>query len=368
MLSPLPRRLKRELTDKEEASFHLVSRGKSFDRLVSRTELESWILPVLTKAEGPCRQCLEDARVPKGAITDVILVGGSTRTPLVGRFVRSLFGREPICTLNPDEVVAMGAAVQANILAGQMGELLLLDVIPLSLGIETMGGIVSRIIHRNSTIPVSAAETFSTYVDGQTSVMIHVLQGERELVNDNRSLARFVLKDLPPLPAGIPKIEVEFIVDANGILNVRAMELRTGKTASITVNPSYGLSDTEVEKMLMDSYEHAESDFDARFLVEARTEADSLVRATRKSLERGKNLVGIDETRKIESAVTALEQSLSADHHKIIREKIELLNSATQNLAEQAIESGRQRRPERQEHRHGGAKKMKWTDVRAHCH
>jgi molecular chaperone DnaK (HSP70) len=301
---------------------------------VSRAEVEKWILPHLSRAEAPCRQCLQDAGVRREQITDVILVGGSTRFPRVRELVRELFGREPICTLNPDEVVAMGATVQANILSGQMGELLLLDVIPLSLGIETMGGVVSRIVHRNSTIPVSASETFSTYVDGQVSVDIHVLQGERELVPDNRSLARFQLKGLPPLPAGIPKIEVEFIVDANGILNVRAIELRTGTTASITVNPTYGLNDSEVERMLAESFENAESDFQARFLIEARNEAESLLRATRKSLEHGRQLVAADEAARIDSAIGELERALPLADQQNIRRKIEGLNEATRNLAE----------------------------------
>jgi molecular chaperone DnaK (HSP70) len=231
----------------------------------------------------------------------------------------------------------MGAAVQANILAGQMGEMLLLDVIPLSLGIETIGGVVSRIIHRNSTIPVSASETFSTYVDGQVSVDIHVLQGERELVKDNRSLARFQLKGLPPLPAGIPKIEVEFIVDANGILNVRAMELRTGTASAIAVNPTYGLTDSEVERMLNDSYQNAESDFETRFLIEARTEGESLLRAARKSLEHGRELIDRDEGQRIDAAVGELERSLPASDRAEIRRKIDALNEATRGLAERLL-------------------------------
>jgi molecular chaperone DnaK (HSP70) len=193
---------------------------------------------------------------------------------------------------------------------------------------------VSKIIHRNSTIPISASENFSTYVDGQVTVDIHVLQGERELAKDNRSLARFQLKGLPPLPAGIPKLEVEFIVDANGILSVRAAELRTGKTASIVVNPTYGLNDAEVERMLMESYDHAEADFAARFLVEARTEADGLLRATRKSLEKGSGLVDKKECQDIENAWQELQQTLNATDHTAIRQKIDQLNQVTQHLAE----------------------------------
>jgi molecular chaperone DnaK len=329
--------VKKALSDTDVASFQVSWEGKTFSKQVYRTEFESWIQPIIDKLKRPCIACVKDARLKVEQITDVILVGGSTRVPAVRQMVTELFGREPICTLNPDEVVAMGAAVQANILSGQMGEMLLLDVIPLSLGIDTMGGVVSKIIHRNSTIPISASQTFTTYVDGQTSVDIHVLQGERELSQDNRSLARFQLKGIPPLPAGIPKIEVEFIVDANGILNVRALELRTGTKASVTVNPSYGLSDSHVEKMLEEAYENAERDFHLRFLLEARTEADSLLRATRKSLEKGHALISEEEVETIHQSTKALELLLSGSDTASIKRGIEQLNQATQKLAENLL-------------------------------
>ncbi len=322
-------RAKRDLSEKESTEL--------LGKPLTRAQFESFIAPVLARVEEPCRQCLQDAKIKPEQITDVILVGGSTRVPLVQRRVQEIFRREPICTLNPDEVVAMGAAVQANILDGQMTGMLLLDVIPLSIGIETMGGVVSRILHRNSTIPVSGVEHFSTYVDGQTNVDIHVVQGERELSKDNRSLARFQLKGLPPLPAGIPKLEVEFIIDANGILNVRAAELRTGKTASVTVNPSYGLTDQEVEKMLMDSFENADKDFSERFLIEAKTEAEGMLRATRKALSRGSELLSSEERMEIDSAVAALEGSLSSADYKVVKEKMEFLNQASQSFAEKLM-------------------------------
>lgn len=329
-------RVKKQLSEKEEVPFSWKKDGASFSKSISRSFFNQVIEPILQKALEPCLKCLEDAGLSSSALTDVILVGGSTRVPRVKQFVKDVFKREPICTLDPDEVVAIGAAVQANILAGQTSGMLLLDVIPLSLGIETMGGVVSKIIHRNSTIPTSATEHYSTYVDGQVSVDIHVLQGERELSGDNRSLARFQLK-IPPLPAGVPKIEVEFIVDANGILNVRAMELRTGQVAAVTVNPSYGLTDSEVESMLMASFDNAESDFEKRFLIEAQIEADSLMRATRKSLAQGAELLSSEEKEEIESAIRRVEKSLGTKSREEIKKSCEKLSAVTEKFAQELL-------------------------------
>ena len=297
-----------------------------FDRLIT---------PVVDRTLGPCRACIKDAGVAVEDIAEVVLVGGSTRIPLVRKAVEALFRARPHTELNPDEVVALGAAVQAGILSGDVEDTLLLDVTPLSLGIETMGGVVSKLIHRNSTIPASATEQFTTAVDGQRNVLIHVLQGERELVKDCRSLARFDLKDLDPVPAGMARIEVRFLIDANGILNVTARDVRTGKEQSVDVKPSYGLNDEQVEAMIRESYEKAEEDFRERQVREARVEADAILAATEKAKGNDAWMDLSDAERAaIDSAVNHLLVAYNSDNHALIRDYIERVNEATTKLAE----------------------------------
>ena len=256
--------------------------GRRYQREISREQFEQLIQPVIERTVGPVKQAMKDADLTPEQIDETVLVGGSTRIPRVRALVEQQFRRQPHSELNPDEVVALGAAVQANILSGgseATKEMLLLDVTPLSLGIEALGGVVAKIIHRNSTIPASATEHFTTGVEGQTSVAIHVVQGERELASDCRSLARFDLKGIPPMPAGLPRIEVKFLIDANGILHVSAREQRSGKEAEISVQPTYGLTDEQVESMILESFDYAEDDFAKRQLIEARNEAETILAA-----------------------------------------------------------------------------------------
>jgi molecular chaperone DnaK (HSP70) len=252
----------------------------------------------------------------------------------VRRRVEELFGRTPHSELNPDEVVALGAAIQADILAGGITHMLLLDVTPLSLGIETLGGAVGVLIPRNTTIPTSAKEDFTTSVDGQGVVDLHVVQGERDLAKDNRSLARFELRGIPPMPAGLPRIEVSFLIDANGILNVTAKELRSGQEASVEVRPTYGLTDAEVERMIEESLEFAEQDVHARMLIDARNEADTVIRATEKALGQGVTLIADDEAGRIRTALGELSAVRDGDEVDRIRAATDRLNRATQHLAE----------------------------------
>jgi len=317
----------------------LPQHGFTYRREISRAELETLIEPLVQQALGPCRLALADAGLSANAMDEVVLVGGSTRVPLVKRRVQELFGKVPHSQLNPDEVVAVGAAVQADILAGGITNMLLLDVTPLSLGIETLGGVMSVLTPRNTTIPTSAKELFTTSVDGQTVVDMHVLQGERELVKDNRSLARFELSGIDPMPAGMPRIEVTFLIDANGILQVNARELRTGKAASIEVKPSYGLTDAEVERMIEESFVHAEEDVASRLLIEARNEADTVIRATERALGQASGLIGQEETAQINGALAALKAARDGSDRDAIRAATERLNQATLHLAEVLMDS-----------------------------
>src|SRR6059036_3884758 len=306
----------------------------TYHREVTRAELERLIERLVDSTLLPCRMALADAGLAPSDIDEVVLVGGSTRVPLVRRRVRELFGKTPHSQLNPDEVVALGAAVQAHILAGGITSMLLLDVTPLSLGIETLGGIVSVLIPRNTTIPTSAREMFTTSVDGQTIVDLHVVQGERELAKDCRSLARFELSGIDPMPAGMPKIEVTFLIDANGILQAQAKELRTGKAAAIEVRPTYGLSETEVERMVEEAFAYAEADVEARLLIETRNEADTVITHVERALRQGGGLVSGEERESIREALGELRRVRATEDRERIRETTTALNRATEHLAE----------------------------------
>jgi len=317
--------------------------GKRYQREITRAQFEQLIQPVIERTVGPVKQAMKDAGLTAGQIDEAVLVGGSTRIPSVRRLVEELFQRKPHSDLNPDEVVALGAAVQANILAGRSEatkEMLLLDVTPLSLGIEALGGVVAKIIHRNSTIPASATEHFTTGVEGQTNVAIHVLQGERELAKDCRSLARFDLKGIPPMPAGLPRIEVKFLIDANGILKVSARELRSGKEAEIDVQPSYGLTDEQVENMLLSSFDNAEEDFRERQVIEARNEAETILTA----LQKGRHnpawqMLSAQEWSVIDKQEAALRAALKENDYHAIRDAVAVLNQGTMRLAELMMDS-----------------------------
>jgi molecular chaperone DnaK (HSP70) len=332
--------LKHRLSQADSVTLRFpLPNGKVFVHEFTRGVLEALIRPVVDRTMVPVRQALADAPLKPTEVDEVVLVGGATRTPLIRRTVQEFFDRKPHTELNPDEVVALGAAVQANILDRGVQNMLLLDVTPLSLGIETYGGAVAKLIPRNSTIPAGAQELYTTGVDNQTGIDIHVLQGERELAKDCRSLARFTLR-VPPAPAGLPRIEVKFLIDANGILQAGAKDIRTGEERSIEVQPSYGLNDNDIERMLEESIEYAEQDFAERQTIEAKTEAETILKATAKALA-NPNAASLSQPErvKIEVATAALQDATKGSDYKLIRKQIDELNRATAHLAELLMNS-----------------------------
>ncbi len=301
---------------------------------LTRAKLESLVEDLITRTVDPCKTALKDAGVKPSDISDVILVGGQTRMPKVQEMVKEIFAKEPRKDVNPDEAVALGAAIQAGVLAGDVKDVLLLDVTPLSLGIETLGGVMTKLIEKNTTIPTKASQVFSTAEDNQGAVTVHVLQGEREVASANKSLGRFDLADIPPAPRGVPQIEVAFDIDANGILNVSAKDKATGKEQSIVIRASSGLSEDEVERMVKDAESHAAEDKEFHELVSARNHADNLIHATNKSLKELGEKVEESEKKNIESAIEALQEAMKGNDKKAIESKTEALQEVAGKLAE----------------------------------
>ncbi len=332
---------KRTLSSADSADVDVELGGTRVQHTVTRDAFEALIADAVSRTLARCQQALTDAELTTADVDGVVLVGGSTRVPLVRAQVGAFFGSEPHCDLDPDRVVALGAALQADILTGESDladDLLLLDVLPLSLGIETMGGVVERLLFRCSPIPASANETFTTHVDGQSAVALHVVQGERELVKDNRSLARFNLTGIPPMPAGLPRIKVEFIVDANGILTVTATETYTGTEATCEVQPSYGLEEDEIERMLEESIDFAESDVDERMLIESRVEAEQVLRALESALAVDEALLVAGEGAALEALLTELKAALTGTERKRIADLTHRLDEVSAPFAQRRIE------------------------------
>jgi molecular chaperone DnaK len=324
---------KKRLSEAGEVELQLQLPGHLICKQLTREALEKMAEPLVARSLKRCELALADAKLAAKEVAAVVLVGGATRMPLVRRRVAALFGREPLCSLNPDEVVALGAAVQAGVLMGTQGDILLLDVVPLSLGIETMGGVMERLIHRNTTIPTSVTENFTTAVDNQSHVDIHVLQGERELAKDCRSLARFKLGPIEAQPAGLPRIAVTFLIDANGILNVSARDERTGREHSIDVKPSYGLTDEEIERMLEEAIDLGEEDLEQRLLIVARNDAEQILGALRKQLGEFPGLIEPGERVRLEEEAERLEAARKTSDRELISRLVEELNELSTPFA-----------------------------------
>lgn len=329
-----------ELSSTEQTDINLpyvtadATGPKHLNVKLTRAKLESLVADLIERTKGPCEQALKDAGLSASEINDVILVGGQSRMPKVQEVVKTIFGKEPRKDVNPDEAVALGAAIQAGVLGGDVKDVLLLDVTPLSLGIETMGGVMTKLIEKNTTIPTNAAQVFSTAEDNQTAVTVHVLQGEREVASGNKSLGRFDLSDIPPAPRGVPQVEVSFDIDANGILNVSAKDKATGKEQSIVIKASSGLSDDEVDRMIKDAEAHAEEDKKVTELVSARNAAEGMINATEKSMEELGDQVSAEEKTAIEAAIAELQEVVKADDKDAIEAKTTALTELSGKLAE----------------------------------